>query len=99
MSWLRRHSLTIALALVMTWLFCLTVASAWHVEREEAIEHGEKPPAFWSGDFWWPVWDRLAPESTAEIFGMLLLVLLLAAGALEIKAKEKEEKGEAGGAS
>lgn len=97
-SWLRRHSLPLALTAIMAAFFALTVRAAWHVEHMEAAAHGEKPAGFWTGSFWWPVWDRLAPESTAEILGMLILVVLLAAGAIEINAKEKEDRGEAGGA-
>ena len=99
MSWLRRHSLTLALLGFLLAFFALTVRAAWHVEHVEAAAHGEPAPGFWTGSFWWTVWDRLAPETTAEIFGMLLLVVLLSMGALEIKAREKEEQGEAGGAS
>lgn len=97
MDWMRRHSLPLALLSFLLGFFSLTVRAAWHVEHVEAAAHGEDPPGFWTGTFWWPVWDRLAPETTAEIGGMLLLVLLLAMGALEIKAKEKEDRGEAGG--
>ena len=92
------HSLPISLTAILLAFFALTVRAAWHTEHTEAAAHNEPPPGFFTGTFWWPVWDRLAPESTAEILGMLILVILLAMGALEIKAKEKEDRGEAGGA-
>jgi hypothetical protein len=97
-SWVRAHSLPLALGALAAMFFAMNVAGSWKKHAEEQASH-RGGAEFWGWDFWSVIVQNVGQEGFGNTFGVLILAVLFAAGAMEKKAKDKQDRGEAGGAS
>ena len=93
MTFLRNNSLSIVLLLATLFAIVGMLFSGWHVGQEEALQHGDIPPALWeyavSGDFLSAIFENWESEFLQMAMYVCLTAFLYQKGSAESKDPEE----------